>query len=108
VEDLPSCCCSPADADADTAATDATAAAAAAAGTEVAGKQDDAGDASSSSSTDAGGFDFEGCVRDVLHLGDCDSAVQQLAALLGWQQDLQQLVEAGDAAFREAQACWED
>jgi hypothetical protein len=47
-------------------------------------------------------------VRDALHLGDCDSAVQQLADLLGWQQELQQLVEAGDAAFREAQACRDD
>jgi hypothetical protein len=47
-------------------------------------------------------------VRDVLHLGTCDSAVQQLAGLLGWQGELQQLIEAGDAAFREAQSCWED
>jgi NAD-dependent SIR2 family protein deacetylase len=110
VEDLPSCCCSPADADSATATEDTAAAATGTVCAEAAGEPDGAGDASSSSSSnaDAGGFDFEGCVRDVLCLGDCDSAVQQLAALLGWQQELQQLVEAGDAAFREAQACWED
>lgn len=114
VADIASCCCPPtrnsaADADTDTQPPPVAAAAAAAA--PAADKQDvssSSSDAESSPAVDAGGFDFEACVRDVLHLGDCDSAVQQLAALLGWQQELQQLVEAGDAALREAQACWED
>lgn len=56
----------------------------------------------------AGGFDFENGFWDVLHLGDCDGAVQQLAALLGWQHELQGLIDAGRAAFNEAMSCWQD
>jgi NAD-dependent SIR2 family protein deacetylase len=120
VADMVSCCCSlvgsaaACAADAGVAAATAVAAPSAVGGnasavSEGGAKQDGAvaGDGGSSSSNEAG-FDFEGRVRDVLHLGDCDGAVQQLAALLGWQQELQQLVQAGEAALQEARACWED
>lgn len=41
-------------------------------------------------------------VRDSVHLGDCDSAVIQLAELLGWATQLADLIAAGDAALKEA------
>ena len=55
-----------------------------------------------------GGFDFSnsrGSGRDVLHLGDCDGAVEQLAELLGWGQELQLLVrEQQEMAADDADA----
>jgi hypothetical protein len=59
-------------------------------------------EASSSSRT---GFDFADGSRDLLHLGDCDAAVWQLAEQLGWTAELQQMVEeaaAGAAASAAA------
>jgi hypothetical protein len=83
---------------------------------------DDAASGSSSASADtsssaaaaavaaaaAGGFDFSSGRRDVLSLGDCDGGVMQLAELLGWQRELQQLVQQGREAFEEAKREWED
>lgn len=48
-----------------------------------------------------GGFVFEprhGCYRDVLALGDADDAVQRLASLLGWEQELEELIAAGSSS----------
>jgi hypothetical protein len=58
------------------------------------GESDDSG-ASTSSRT---GFDFDAGSRDLLHLGDCDAAVWQLAEQLGWTDELQQMVEAAAAS----------
>jgi hypothetical protein len=44
-----------------------------------------------------GGFIFEqeqGAYRDVLHLGDTDEGVRELCKLLGWEQELDALIEA--------------
>jgi len=42
------------------------------------------------------GFDFgETNTRDALFLGDCDAGFMELAALLGWEDELRALVEAG-------------
>jgi hypothetical protein len=44
-----------------------------------------------------GGFTFEqdqGAYRDVLHLGDTDEGVRELCKLLGWEQELDALIEA--------------
>uniref|UniRef100_A0A7S0RTZ3 Deacetylase sirtuin-type domain-containing protein n=1 Tax=Chlamydomonas leiostraca TaxID=1034604 RepID=A0A7S0RTZ3_9CHLO len=49
-----------------------------------------------------GGFDFDASHRDVWLGGDCDSAVQQLAAELGWGSELGELVAAGKAACAAA------
>ena len=49
------------------------------------------------------GFDFapESNRRDALFLGDCDDGFRELARLLGWDAELETLVEAGKAnAFR--------
>jgi hypothetical protein len=59
----------------------------------------------SSTSSSSGGFDCSACRRDVLHLGDCDSAVMHLAQQLGWEEELQALVAAGEAALCEARDC---
>jgi hypothetical protein len=48
------------------------------------------------------GFDFDACDRDVFHQGQCDAAVLQLAALLGWEQELQRVMQQGQADFQEA------
>eukprot|EP00879_Flechtneria_rotunda_P014274 GHRR01014911.1.p1 GENE.GHRR01014911.1~~GHRR01014911.1.p1 ORF type:complete len:282 (+),score=78.65 GHRR01014911.1:212-1057(+) len=43
----------------------------------------------------SGGFVFEGdegCYRDVLYLGDSDDGVRDLAQLLGWDKDLEDLI----------------
>lgn len=40
-----------------------------------------------------GSLDFSSSnYRDALYLGDCDEGVQELCRLLGWQEELQQLV----------------
>ncbi|GAB4819426.1 hypothetical protein N2152v2_006472 [Parachlorella kessleri] len=42
------------------------------------------------------GFNFdEGNYRDVFCEGDCDAGVMDLAKLLGWEEELNQLIEAG-------------
>jgi len=41
-----------------------------------------------------GGF----CDRDVFVGGDCDAGCLELAALLGWEEDLQKLINAAAAA----------
>ena len=39
------------------------------------------------------GFNFsEGNYRDVFYQGDCDAGVEELCSLLGWSDDLQQLI----------------
>jgi|MDSW01.2.fsa_nt_gb NAD-dependent deacetylase sirtuin 2 len=44
------------------------------------------------------GFDFgETNRRDALHLGDCDAGFEELARLLGWEDELKALVEKGRA-----------
>ena len=41
------------------------------------------------------GFDFgAGNTRDALFEGDCDSGVWELCQLLGWEEELRELVEA--------------
>ncbi|KAI8475473.1 MAG: NAD-dependent deacetylase sirtuin-2-like protein, partial [Monoraphidium minutum] len=40
------------------------------------------------------GFDFDEGVRDVLYLGDADDGCRRLAALLGWEEELEAMVEA--------------
>jgi len=56
------------------------------------------------------GFDFDAGYRDALFLGDCDDGVRQLAELLGWESDLERLIEeagcaaAGSGAARAAAA----
>ena len=45
------------------------------------------------------GFNFgEGNHRDALFLGDCDAGFKELASLLGWSDELEELIEAGKAA----------
>ena len=46
------------------------------------------------------GFAFSGPrqYRDALHLGDCDEGVRRLCQLLGWEEELEELVSAGGAA----------
>lgn len=50
----------------------------------------------------AGGFTFEeaeGAYRDVLYLGDTDDGVCELCDLLGWRQELDDMIAAApDAA----------
>ena len=48
------------------------------------------------------GFDFapETNRRDALFLGDCDDGFRELARLLGWDAELETLVEAGKAETR--------
>jgi hypothetical protein len=48
--------------------------------------------------------------RDVLHLGDCDGSVLQLAELLGWREELQELIRGHQemAAAAAAEAAAED
>ena len=48
------------------------------------------------------GFDFapESNRRDALFLGDCDDGFRELARLLGWDAELETLVEAGKANAR--------
>ena len=47
---------------------------------------------------DVFGFDFgETNRRDALFLGDCDDGFLKLAELLGWREELGQMVEQGRA-----------
>jgi NAD-dependent deacetylase sirtuin 2 len=47
------------------------------------------------------GFNFgEGNTRDAAYLGDCDAGFEELARLLGWSAELDDLVAAGRAAAR--------
>jgi NAD-dependent deacetylase sirtuin 2 len=48
------------------------------------------------------GFDFDSETnrRDALFLGDCDDGFRELARLLGWDAELETLVEAGKAETR--------
>ena len=45
-------------------------------------------------------FDPESNRRDALFLGDCDDGARLLAAELGWQGELAELVVAGEAPNR--------
>ena len=52
-----------------------------------------------------GGFTFEGAegaYRDVLCLGDTDDGVRQLADLLGWREELEGLIAAGQGTDSSA------
>lgn len=40
------------------------------------------------------GFSFDERHRDALFLGDCDDGVRQLAELLGWESELEELINA--------------
>jgi hypothetical protein len=54
-----------------------------------------------------GGFTFEkdqGAYRDVLHLGDSDDGVRELCKLLGWEQELDALIDAAPDPSRAAAA----
>ncbi|PRW20829.1 NAD-dependent deacetylase sirtuin-2 [Chlorella sorokiniana] len=52
------------------------------------------------------GFDWDPATnyRDALYLGDCDAGVRQLCQLLGWEEDLDALMAAGQAQFEQARA----
>lgn len=41
------------------------------------------------------GFDFSDDSRDGAFVGDCDQAVQALVQLLGWEAEMQALMDAG-------------
>lgn len=44
------------------------------------------------------GFNFgAGNYRDALYLGDCDAGVWELCRLLGWEQDLTDIIADSDA-----------
>jgi len=47
-------------------------------------------------------FDHKDNYRDVKRIGDCDEGSRELAALLGWENDLDELVEASKRAFDES------
>jgi len=51
-----------------------------------------------------GNFDFHVAsnYRDVPVLGDCDAGVGQLAALLGWQDELSEMVNAAKLEHPDA------
>ncbi len=53
-----------------------------------------------------GDFDLdpETNVRDAAFLGDCDEGAKRLAALLGWEQELEALVTRGDEDQRARKA----
>lgn len=54
-----------------------------------------------------GGFVFEGsegAYRDVLHLGDTDDGVKELAKMLGWEAELESLITAGGIGGGEGKA----
>jgi hypothetical protein len=36
-----------------------------------------------------------GAYRDVLYEGDCDTGVRELCQLLGWEEELDELIAAG-------------
>ena len=42
------------------------------------------------------GFSFDENHRDALYLGDCDDGVRQLARKLGWEADLDELIQADE------------
>jgi hypothetical protein len=44
-------------------------------------------------------FDQDDNYRDVKWIGDCDEGSRQLAVLLGWEDELDELVAAGERAF---------
>ncbi|CAO3690084.1 unnamed protein product [Rhizopus stolonifer] len=53
------------------------------------------------------GFDFRwkyGLNRDVSYLGSCDEGIEKLAALLGWEKDLEQMYTKG---HKKLKAIWE-
>eukprot|EP00878_Enallax_costatus_P000427 GHUV01000518.1.p1 GENE.GHUV01000518.1~~GHUV01000518.1.p1 ORF type:complete len:441 (+),score=166.21 GHUV01000518.1:233-1555(+) len=54
------------------------------------------------------GFDFDSGVRDVAHLSTCDEGVMQLANLLGWGDELQEMIRQGAEEFEAARQEWED
>lgn len=39
------------------------------------------------------GFKFDSPHRDALYIGDCDEGVKALASLLGWEKELQALID---------------
>jgi len=49
----------------------------------------------------------EGNTRDVQHLGDCDAVVRRLAALLGWEADLDALHALAEEAVVMAEVAVE-
>lgn len=61
------------------------------------------------SAEEARGFNFRlpGNRRDALHLGDADAAVRQLAALLGWGEELERVIEEDAKARAEAAEDWD-
>eukprot|EP00879_Flechtneria_rotunda_P015371 GHRR01016069.1.p1 GENE.GHRR01016069.1~~GHRR01016069.1.p1 ORF type:complete len:201 (+),score=95.13 GHRR01016069.1:184-786(+) len=64
-------------------------------------------DAAAKSAAMSAYLDFDAGYRDVLHLGECDAGVTQLAALLGWQDDLHELINQGAQDFEESRRDWE-
>lgn len=64
----------------------------------------DSGSDSSGGSGMSCGFEFglPGNRRDAVHLGNTDDAVRQLAALLGWSEELEALIQADAKARAEA------
>ena len=49
------------------------------------------------------GFNFaEGNYRDVFYQGDCDAGVEELCSLLGWSDDLHQLIKDSQNPEHEA------
>ena len=49
------------------------------------------------------GFNFgEGNYRDVFYKGDCDAGVEELCSLLGWADDLHQLIKDSQTPEHEA------
>lgn len=53
------------------------------------------------------GFEFSTGHRDVAQLVACDAGVQQLAALLGWGEELEGIIQQGKEALEEARREWE-
>ena len=53
-------------------------------------------------------FDFEpeSNRRDALFLGDCDDGARQLAALMGWQTELADLVAGGKGQKQKNKGCF--
>jgi len=45
-----------------------------------------------------GGFDFDARERDCLFLGDCDEGVRRLASLLGWREELEEMITSARSA----------
>jgi NAD-dependent SIR2 family protein deacetylase len=49
-------------------------------------------------------FDQDDNYRDVKRIGDCDEGSRQLAVMLGWENELDELVEASKSTFKEAKS----